>query len=808
MKENLYPFKSQRTFPALASEAAFLLGGIGTGNISIGARGDLRDWEIFNHPKKGYKLPYSFFSLWIKQKDKLPVCKILESQIQSPYSGSHGFVSGETAGLPHIDSSSIKGEYPFVWVDFKDIKLPVRVQMEAFTPFIPLNADDSGIPSAIIRYKIKNVSNKIIDVSVAGTMMNAIGLKESYGTKISLEKSNKNEYIEDNHFRGIFYTSPELEKNHLRWGSMALTTTDSNISCKPEWLSGGWYDGIQDFWDDFNNDGKLESESVFNAPGKARLNKNLKVGSLGIHYSIKPKEEKIFEFVITWYFPNRMKGWYIEDIDPELEPNQNIVKNYYATKFSDAWDTAKYLHENLKRLEKYSRDFHRALFSSTLPWYVIDAVASNITVIRSPTCFRIEDGTFLAWEGCNNTTGSCEGSCTHVWGYAQTLAFLFPKLEQTMRRVEFNLETDKEGNMAFRTYQIFGLEKFDHMPAVDGQMSCIIRLFRDWKLSGDDEFLKSLWNKASKALDFAFTHWDSNGDYVLDREQHNTYDIEFFGPNSLSNSMFLVALKAGAKMAEYLEDQEHAKKYQQAWEQGSQNMDQLLWNSEYYIQDIENENQYRYQYGKGCLSDQLIGQYHAHVTGLGYILPKDHVKKAIKSVFKYNFKTDFTNHCNVERTYVLNDEKGLLLCSWPHGGRPRLPFVYSDEVWTGIEYQVASHLIYEGYIADGLMIVKAVRERQDGFKRNPWNEVECGHHYARSLSSWAVLLALSGFRYDMVKREISFAPKINQDNFSCFFSTAGAWGIYHEKKDPKTGKRVSDIEVLYGNLDKVKVNGK
>ena len=215
MKENLYPFKSQRTFPALASEAAFLLGGIGTGNISIGARGDLRDWEIFNHPKKGYKLPYSFFSLWIKQKDKLPVCKILESQIQSPYSGSHGFVSGETAGLPHIDSSSIKGEYPFVWVDFKDIKLPVRVQMEAFTPFIPLNADDSGIPSAIIRYKIKNVSNKIIDVSVAGTMMNAIGLKESYGTKISLEKSNKNEYIEDNHFRGIFYTSPELEKNHL-----------------------------------------------------------------------------------------------------------------------------------------------------------------------------------------------------------------------------------------------------------------------------------------------------------------------------------------------------------------------------------------------------------------------------------------------------------------------------------------------------------------------------------------------------------------------------------------------------------------
>ena len=147
------------------------------------------------------------------------------------------------------------------------------------------------------------------------------------------------------------------------------------------------------------------------------------------------------------------------------------------------------------------------------------------------------------------------------------------------------------------------------------------------------------------------------------------------------------------------------------------------------IQQIDDIDEYRYQYGAGCLADQVLGQLLAHVAGLGYILPEAHVKSAVKAIFKNNFKTDFSDHAHVQRAYVLNDEKGLLLCSWPNGSRPKLPFIYSDEVWTGIEYQVAAHCIYEGLVDEGLTIVKAVRERHDGFKRNPWNEVECGHHY-------------------------------------------------------------------------------
>jgi non-lysosomal glucosylceramidase len=483
-----------------------------------------------------------------------------------------------------------------------------------------------------------------------------------------------------------------------------------------------------------------------------------------------------------------------------------VVKTWYARRGPDAWEASAYLVANLARREGGSRDFHRALYTSTLPPQVIDALGSNITVIRSPTCFRLSDGTFVSWEGCHDNEGCCDGSCTHVWNYAETLAFLFPELERTMRRVEFNVETDDNGQMAFRTHRIFGLPKWDMLPAADGQLGAVIRLYRDWKLSADDTFLRSLWEKAAQALDFAFDFWDSDGDMVLDSEQHNTYDIEFYGPNSLTGAMFCAALKAGAAMAAYLGDEPRRARYEDAFARGSARLDALLWNGEYYIQRLQDVNAWRYQYGEGCLSDQLLGQLLAHVAGLGYILPKEHVRKAVKSVYRWNFQKDLRQHANAQRTYVLDGESGLLLCTWPRGGRPRLPFVYSDEVWTGIEYQVAAHLIYEGHVAEGLRLVKAVRDRHDGFRRNPWNEVECGHHYVRSLASWALLPALSGYRFDLTRKRISFAPVVSAEDFSCFFSTGAAWGIYRQRVDPRSGRRRHEVEVLHGNLDGVTVN--
>jgi uncharacterized protein (DUF608 family) len=344
--------------------------------------------------------------------------------------------------------------------------------------------------------------------------------------------------------------------------------------------------------------------------------------------------------------------------------------------------------------------------------------------------------------------------------------------------------------------------------AADGQLGTIMRVYREWKLSGDTEFLKKLWTFVKKTLRFALLQWDKDKDLVLDGKQHNTYDIEFYGPNPLTNFFLLGALRAAEEMAVYLEDTEAANKYHDFFERSSKKIDELLWNGEYYIQAIDDINQYKYQHGEGCLSDQLLGQQLAHVYGLGYLLPVDKIKKAVYSIYKYNFKEDFRNHVNCQRTYVLNDEQGLLLCTWPNGGRPKFPFVYSDEVWTGIEYQVATHLIYEGYIEEGLKVVKAVRNRHDGYRRNPWNEVECGHHYARSMSSWGLLIALSGFKFDLPRKEISFNPKINHEDFKTFWSTGVAWGTYEQKL--LNGEWKTEVKVLYGDASEitVKANGK
>ena len=788
-----------------AKEVAFLLGGIGTGNVSIGSRGDLRDWEIFNRPEKNNRLPYTGFYIWTKTKEGKIDARMLEAQIQGPHRDFSGYPSFSLAGLPRFKHSIMNAEYPFVKIDFKDSSFPLKVSLLAFTPFVPLDVDSSSFPAFLLRYKIKNPLNKSVEVAIAASLANMCGgFYKEWGNfkplKMAVNECRKKI------FSGLFFYSPEIDSTSTDFGTMAILTDakPETVSFKPLWLNRGWWDGAHDFWDDFFSDGTLEEASygtfldLIDKPDKPEI---VPVGSISVKKIIPPKEEKIFQFVISWHFPNRIKRW--ETKKCSVEGKENIVKNYYSKLFSDAWDAGEKLFLNLSRLEKLSKDFHHALFSSTLPYYVIDAISSNITVLRSNTCFLLEDGTFAAWEGCCDSGGCCEGSCTHVWNYAQTVAFLFPQLEQSMRRVEFGLETDSEGKMAFRTKKIFNKDDlFNFHAAADGQNGTIIRLYRDWKFSGNDALVKDLWPSVKRALDYAFKYWDSDGDFVLDNKQHNTYDIEFYGPNSLVNSLFFGALKAGIEMANFMSDIEYAKKLQEAFEKGSKKMDELLWNGEYYEQKIDDVNKYRYQYGKGCLSDQVFGQFLSHVAGLGYVLPKDHVKKSILSVFKYNFKKDLSKHPNVQRTYALNNESGLLVASWPEGNRPRFPFVYADEVWTGIEYQVAAHLVYEGFVDKGLKIVQSARARHDGYKRNPFNEVECGHHYVRSMANWALLLALSGFKYDMHKKIISFNPRINKNNFSCFFSTAKAWGIYRQKKDKK-GRLLRSLEVLYGDLEGV-----
>jgi len=798
----------QRTFTPEATEAAFPLGGIGTGNVSLGARGELRDWEIFNSQGVGNHLPYAFFAIRAHAAGDAAVTRVLEARRRPPFSGGHGYFPGHVAGLPRLEHSELSVEYPFARVRFSDPGLPVEVRLEAFTPFIPLDADDSGIPAAVLRYVVRNVSDRPTDVSVVGSMPNPVGFS-GYTLLFDLDLAGqpRNDEYRDGGVRGVSYTNPALLADDLLTGSFALLTRDApGVTVKPNWLDGFWWDGITDMWADFSQDGRLEPP----APpppleGAFPVESRLRVGSVASQGRLEPGEELTFEFILAWHFPNRARAWLGHILD-DTNADQR-VRNHYATRFRDALDVAGYLVRELPRLEGRSRDFCRAFLDTTLPPFVLDAATQGITVLRSTTCFRLEDGTLLGWEGGFDQRGACEGSCTHVWNYAQTAAYLFPELERSMRAVEFLLETDADGRMSFRTNQVFGAPRWQMLPAADGQLGTVVRLYREWLLSGDDGFLARMWPAAQRAIGYALRAWDLDGDGLLEAERHNTYDIEFHGPDPLTNSMLLAALAAASRMARAMGDVAASEGYAQQLARSSAAMDRSLWNGEYYHQAIEDVNAHRYQFGDGCLADQLLGQSLAHLVGLGHLLPADHVRSAIAAVFRHDFRPSLVTHDNVQRTFALGDEAGLVLCSWPNGGRPRLPFVYADEVWSGVEYQVAAHLVYEGFVDAALTIVDAVRARHDGLRRNPWDEVEFGHHYARSMASWAVYVALCGFQCDLPAARIDFRPAMHETDFRAFWCSGAGWGIYRQQVDATTGERTWSIEVIEGSLDGIRVNG-
>jgi hypothetical protein len=366
-----------------------------------------------------------------------------------------------------------------------------------------------------------------------------------------------------------------------------------------------------------------------------------------------------------------------------------------------------------------------------------------------------------------------------------------------LRESEFLRNTDANGLMGFRSYLPDGKQIWPKA-AADGQMGCLIKLYREWRLSGDTEWLRRLWPNAKRALEFAWIEngWDGNRDGVAEGVQHNTYDVEFFGPNPLCGIYYLGALHAGEELARTLGDQDSAAEYHRLFVNGSRWFDQNLFNGEYFIQKIEGREESQiaagtrvgmgagntlkpdYQMGDACLADQLLGQMQAHVAGLGYLLDEAHVRAALKSVYKYNYRPNLSEHVDLQRTYALNDEGGVVVATYPLGKRPEIPFPYFGEIWTGLEYQLAASLAFEGMTAEGLNIVDSVRRRFDGERRNPWNEPECGHHYARALASWGCFVAWSGFRYSAPQRELTLMPRTRRQAFRCFWSVPSGWGSF------------------------------
>ncbi len=776
--EELHSTGPQRTLEGDAlPEVAFPLGGIGTGCISLGGRGQLRDWEIFNRPNQGFKPHFSFATLRCKTADGNSITRVLESPLLPPYSGFSGTDHYHGEGFPHMQSAVFRGEYPFAWISFEHAHVPVAVSLEAFNPFIPLNDMDSGIPAAILIYKLRNRSKHPVDCVLAWTLQNLIGYGCAGGLNRSEMGGNLNTFRSRDGLKGfVLDTVRDFDEPH-RSGSMALATAWPEVTYSAG-IGPGWdFNTGHRFWHAIDEVGAFDCEESAGPTEDGDTN----CCALGARLKLGPDETAEVPFFIAWHFPNYYKYWgrvYAH----EEERLGARWRNYYAHQYDDAWSVGSYVADNLARLREETADYHDALFSSTLPTQVLDAASSQASTLKTPTCLRLEDGTFYGFEGCSPQRGCCPGSCTHVWNYQQALPFLYPSLERGMRSADYehNLR-ESDGKMAFRIELPLGTSHWDYHAAADGQLGGVIKTYRDWLISGDDEWLRALWPRVKRSLDYVWEEWDKDRNGLLEGVQHNTYDIELVGPNPLIGCFYLGALRAAEAIAERLGETDDAAEYRRLYEQAAPKMEDLLYNGEYYVQKYDPEQARTQQFGDGCLSDQMLGQWLASVAGLGHLLQPERVRSSLQSVFRYNWRSDLTDHANPQRIYAVGDEAGLLMCSWPHGGRTLIPTMYCDEVWTGIEYQVASHLIMEGLVDEGLALVKGARDRHDGLRRNPWDEPECGSHYARAMSSWGLILALSGFQCCAADGMLQFAPRFRPDDFRVFWSLDSGWGTYSQR---------------------------
>jgi non-lysosomal glucosylceramidase len=757
------------------------LGGIGTGGIGLGGRGNLQDWEIFNRPDIGNSLEYSFPSMWVGSSGAQPYSVVLERRLLPPYDVKmDGLSSANAPGLPRLAEAKFFGSFPISRIEFEDNDCPVSVALEAFSPFEPLDADAAGLPCAVLDYEIRNPGSESVEVVVAWSITNPVGGSSS----------RRNDVRIANGVKGLFMTDSSLASDDPMQGSFvlaALPASGGSVELLSGWRGGSiWRVGPQHFWfDEFLKTGSL---GTVQEPSSS-------VGSVSIRQTIPASSARSFRFLLAWHFPNRTHtrcGW---DLAPGAA--DSMLGNYYCTRFKDAWAVAEYVSENAGRLEKGTRSFVESLKNSTLPGEVKDAAASNLSTLVSNTSFRIADGSFQGFEGCDDKHGSGFGTCTHVWNYEVATQFVFPALARSMRETSFGAATDAEGHMDFRHYLPAGKQRWS-AAAADGQMGQIVKLYLDWISLGDDDWLRKQWPAAKRALAYAWRlgGWDERKFGVMDGVQHTTYDIELYGPNPMCSSWYLAALRAMERMAEAMGDQSLASTCKEMVEQGSRWIDANLFNGEYYIQKIRGISADKiadglrigvgakdtmhpeFQIGDGCLVDQLVGQYMATVAGLGDLLDPAHIRKTIASIYRYNYKRSLMDHASVQRVYALNDEAALVICDFTKGTRPEVPMPYYAEVMTGFEYCAAMLMLAHGMVAEGVECIGNIRRRYDGEKANPYNEAEAGRHYARAMASWAAIPLLSGFRYDARARRMDLAPKINADDFRCFWSAPCAWGNF------------------------------
>jgi non-lysosomal glucosylceramidase len=792
---------------------SFPLGGIGTGSINLTGAGRLTDWSIRNRPAIHQANGYSHFAIKAERDGKLLDARVLNGPYEGVPTGSpstrkfDGFGFGANrdslAGAPHFDDVTFTGRFPVAELAFHRAEFPGKVAMTAFSPFIPHNDRDSSMPAALFAFDIENDTDAAIDYTLGATLGN-------YGCDSGVHEFSQGGGVSALHFKSADADRPPAER-----GDLAITTDGEGegVEHVDYHFRGQWFDSLSRYWREFAAPGPLR-ERRYEKPRAARnMFQQPEHGTLARRLRIEPGERRRVRFAITWNYPIGAIYWYdrAQPGDPEFAGEAPTWRNYYATQWADSRAAGADAFARWDALARETFAFRDSIFGSSLPGEIIDAATSTLAILRTATLIRLEGGQLWGWEGQHIREGSCEGSCTHVWNYQQALSNLFPALERSLRETEFTYNQLPNGGLAFRQRLPLG-SGFDIIgPCADGQFGAIVKAYREWKAMGDDSWLRRYWPAIKRAMEYAWSAenpdlWDPERTGVLWGRQHHTLDMELFGPNSWLTSMYLAALTAAARMADAIGEKAFARQCAELASKGGAWVDENLFNGRYYAQKLaladrsalepfdggrkagvlrdsfmeaywsDEYGEIKYQIGQGCLTDQVLGQWHADIAGLGDLLDPGKVDAALRSTFRENFLPTLRDHFNPCRVYAYEDEAGLQVCTWPEGAaKPATPVPYAEEVWTGLEYMLASHLIMRGMVEEGLTIVRAAHARHDGARRSPWNDIECGSYYARALSSYALVNAYSGLVFDQRSGEIGFRPARPGDA-TYFWSAGRGWG--------------------------------
>ena len=812
---------------------SFPVGGIGAGCIGVSGNGDLAEWEVFNRPAKGVRNGMSHFAVRAEREGGGVVdARILHGDFPGELAGSgdalfSGFGWGpdpdSLCGLPHFRSVSLRGEFPVGEWSFRDPRFPGDATLAAWSPFVPGRSDVSSLPCAVFEVALRNRAREPLVFSVVGCL--ATPWSGPAASSRVLRRAGRMVLL---HRNGVAPDSTDC-------GELALALdaptdgTPVEVSRQTSLFRGAWCDRREVYWHDLNAPGPFR-ERRFKGPG-ARGD----AGLLAARFRLAPGESRTVRFVVSWFVPNRTNDWadpaWLAKAMRRSGVARNLWRNFYAESLcSGAADAAARLLRGIEETRAQVFAFRDALHRrTTIPPASLEGAAETLSVLVSPTVLRLPDGALWGWEGVARKVGSCEGSCQHVWNYEQATALLFPDLARSMREQQFKYNFAPDGGLLFRQALPQGVRARRSpwfRPCVDGTMGEVLKTFREWRVSGDTAWLRSVWPAAKKAISYAWSprnpdRWDPDRSGVLTGRQHHTLDMEIFGPTAWLEGLYLYALRAAALMAHAVGERAFGNECALMFFRGRKWTEKHLFNGRYYagepvdgppsglagLRRFEDEaverywdaehREVKYQIGGGLSIDALLGLLWDKLYGLDVYdwLSTRRVDATLRAILRHNFKPSMREAANVWRVFAADDEAGTVMVSWPKGRRkPVIPIPYHSECMTGFEWAFATLLALRGRVREAEKVAAAIRARYDGAKRNPWNEIECGSNYVRAMAAFGLVQAFSGFRYDMTRGEIGFAPRI-AGAFSSFWSVGRAWGVYERAASGR-----ERIEVLFGSL--------